>query len=135
MNTKMLMMILASGLALAGCEEARSPAEVRQDVAESRAEGYGDVADARAAALKDSVDAETDVTKAVANHDVNEAIGEAREADQVAAEGAEKVRLAQAEADHDVAIQKCAALDGDARKQCRDQANAALEREKDHAGN
>jgi hypothetical protein len=133
MNTTSLMMIAIAGAALCGCNKAESPADVRQDVAEATAEGNKDVADARADAQKDVIDAQTDVTKAVAEHQVADAINEAQEADEVAAKGDAKIQLAQAEAAHRVEIEKCEALTGDARKHCKDSADANLDAAKEHA--
>lgn len=133
MNATSLMMIAMTGLALCGCNKAESPSDVRHDVAEATAEGNADVADARAEAQKDAIDAQTDVAKAVADHQVADAIDEAHEADQVAAKGDAKIQLAQAEAAHKVEIEKCEALAGDARRHCKDSADANLDAAKEHA--
>jgi len=131
MNTKTLMMIFVTGLALGGCNKADSPADAQQQIAEARAQGNRDVADARADAQKDSIDAETDVAKAVADHNVGDAIDQAQEAHDVAARGNARIQLAQAEANHKVAIEKCQVLAGDAQKQCKDRADADLDVAKD----
>jgi hypothetical protein len=133
MNTTTLIMIAVTGIVLGGCNKAETPADVRQDVAEAEAEGNRDVADTRADAQKDSIDAETDVTKAVANHDVNEAIDQAHEADKVAARGDAKIQLAQAEATHKVAVEKCGATSGEAQKECKARADADLDTAKQNA--
>jgi hypothetical protein len=127
MNTATLMMIAVTGMMLGGCNKADAPADVREDVAKAQAEGNRDVADTRADAQKDSIDAETDVTKAVADHNVNDAINQAQEADEVAAKGDAKIQLAQAEAAHRVAIEKCEAISGEAQKECKVRANADLD--------
>ena len=133
MKTTTLLMIAVTGLVLGGCNKAETPAEVREDVAEAQAEGNRDVADARADAQKDSIDAETDVTKAVADHNVNEAIDQAQEAEKVAARGDAKVQLAQAEATHRVATEKCNAIGGEAQRDCKDRADADLDTAKQQA--
>jgi hypothetical protein len=133
MKTTTLLMIAVTGIVLGGCNKAETPAEVREDVAEAQAEGNRDVADARADAQKDSIDAETDVTKAVADHNVNEAIDQAHEAEKVAARGDAKVQLAQAEATHKVAIEKCNAISGEAQRECKDRADANLNTAKEQA--
>jgi hypothetical protein len=133
MNATSLMMIAVTGLALCACNKAESPADVRHDVAEATAEGNRDVAEARAEAQKDSIDAETDVTKAVADHQVADALNKSHEADQVAAKGDAKIQLAQAEAAHKVEIEKCEAFTGDARQHCKESADANLDAAKEHA--
>ena len=134
MNTTVLMTAIAmTGLALSGCNKAENANEVRQDVAKAAAEGNRDVADARAEAQKDAIDAQTDVTKAVADHNVADAIDEAHEADKVAMKGDAKVQIAQAEATHKVAVEKCEAMSGDMQKQCKDSADADLKAAREFA--
>jgi len=132
MKTTTLMIIAATGLALGGCNKAETPAEVQQDVAKAQAEGNRDVADVRADAQKDSIDAGADVTKAAADHNVNDVIDQAHEADKVAAKGDARIQLAQAEAAHKVAIEKCEAISGEAQKECKDRADAGLDTAKKH---
>jgi hypothetical protein len=133
MNTTTLMILAATGLALGGCNKAENPSEVRQDIAEAQAEGNSDVADARAEAQKDSIEAESDVTKAVANHNINDAIDESHEASKVAAKGDARIQLAQAEAAHKVATEKCELVSGDAQKDCKARADADFDNAKQHA--
>ena len=99
--------VLLSALALAGCNKAESPAEVRNDVAEARQDASENVADARESA---SSDINTDATALV----------------KTAAESAHEVAIAEAEGAYKVGVEKCEALAGQAQTDCKETAKATL---------
>ena len=105
--------LLTSGIA--GCNRQESAADTSADVAKAQAESAKDVANARADAAKSTIGAQKKVDEANAELDK----------ESVAAE--HKVTDAEAEAAHNVAIQKCDALNGDQRDACKKQADADLE--------
>lgn len=133
MRLNALWMIAAAGLAMAGCNNAESPGEVRHDVADARAEGQRDIADAQADAREDLADARKDVYDARVDGDAGDVLEEAQQASEAAAKGDFKVAVAQAEANHRVAIEKCEALGGEAQKDCKDRADSELEMAKKQA--
>ena len=47
-KSNLLLLVAAAGLALAGCNQAESPAQVQEDVADARAEAQRDVTEAQA---------------------------------------------------------------------------------------
>jgi hypothetical protein len=108
-------------LAVAGCNKAESPEKVQSDVAKATASA--EVKDARAAEREAKIDAAA--SKDLAN-DVDKA-----DATEIAAAADDAV--AQAEGENKVALAKCEALAGEAQKNCKDQANAALELVKERA--
>jgi hypothetical protein len=112
--------ILATVLAC-GCNSAKSPAAVATDVAAARQQASTEVADAR-------TDAAKNVDGAAANAD-----GSSKDLNDVGARNAYDVAVAQADGDHNVAIQQCLALIGDAQKSCKERADAAYDQAKTHA--
>ena len=112
--------ILATVLAC-GCNSAKSPAAVATDVATARQQASTEVADAR-------TDAAKNVDGAAANAD-----GSSKDLNDVGARNAYDVAVAQADGDHNVAIQQCLALIGDAQKSCKDRADAGYDQAKTHA--
>jgi hypothetical protein len=112
--------ILATALAC-GCNGAKSPAAVATDVAVAQQQASAEVADARKDATKN-------VDTAVAN-----AGGSSKDVDDVGARSAYDVAVAQADGDHNVAIQQCLALTGEAQKSCKERADAAYDQAKTHA--
>ena len=112
--------ILATVLAC-GCNSAKSPAAVATDVATARQQASTEVADAR-------TDAAKNVDGAAANAD-----GSSKDLNDVGARNAYDVAVAQADGDHNVAIQQCLALIGDAQKSCKERADAAYDQAKTHA--
>lgn len=133
MRLNVLWMIAAAGLAIAGCNKAESPAEVRHDVADAGAEGQRDVADAQADARENLADAQKDVADAQKDGDVNDTMDQAQQASAAAARGDFKVAMAQAEANHKVAVEKCETLTGDAQQSCKDRADSELDMAKKEA--
>jgi hypothetical protein len=112
--------ILATALAC-GCNSAKSPAAVATDVAAARQQASTEVTDAR-------TDAAKNVDGASANAD-----GSSKDLNDVGARNAYDVAVAQADGDHNVAIQQCLALIGDAQKSCKERADAAYDQAKTHA--
>src|ERR1700677_3022593 len=81
-----------------GCNSAKSPAAVATDVAAARQQASTEVTDAR-------TDAANNVDRAAANAD-----GSSKDLNDVGARNAYDVAVAQADGDHNVAIQQCLAL-------------------------
>lgn len=133
MHLKALCALIAAAFALSACNKSEAPAEVQHDVATARAEGQRDVADARADAKEDNADANKDVADAIADNDADDVVDQARDANETAAKGDSKVRIAQAEATHKVATEKCEALTGASQKACKDRADAQLDQAKQAA--
>lgn len=112
--------ILTAALAC-GCNSAKSPAATAIDVAAARQQASTEVADARKDAAKN-------VDSAVANADSS-----SKDRNDVGARSAYDVAVAQADGDHNVAIQQCLALTGEAQKSCKERADAAYDQAKTHA--
>lgn len=88
---------------LGGCNNAKPPAEVQNNVAE----------------------AQQDANKKVAS--------EAADANKDASKNAYDVAIAKADGDHKVASEKCEALNGKAQSACKDQAEATYKMDKANA--
>ncbi len=101
-------------LLLGACSKAPSPGEAQANIANATAEGQRDIAKAQSKA---------DDKMAVASDDVNAA---RRDAGQVAATSTRAVRVAEAEAAHKVAIERCESQIGDARAACKNVADTEL---------
>jgi hypothetical protein len=112
--------ILTAVLA-SGCNSAKSPAAVATDVAAARQQASTEVADSRKDAAKN-------VDSAAANVD-----GSSKDLNDANAKAAYDVAVAQADGDHNVAIQQCSALTGDAQKSCKERADAGYDQAKTHA--
>jgi hypothetical protein len=110
--------VLTTALAC-GCNSAKSPAAVATDVAAARQQASTEVTDARTDAAKDVDSASAD--------------GSSRELNDVGARNAYDVAVAQADGDHNVAIQQCLALTGEAQKSCNARADAGYDQAKTHA--
>jgi nickel-dependent lactate racemase len=104
-----------------GCNSAKSPAAVATDVAAARQQASTEVTDARKDAAKN-------VDSAAANAD-----GSSKDVNDVGAKTAYDVAVAKADGDHNVAIQQCLALTGDAQKSCKERADAGYDQAKTHA--
>lgn len=115
-----LIAVLAA-CALVGCGSAESPATVSKNVAnaEQKEASHTD------RALNDE---SRDITKAQQHVD-----DQAVKRDDVAAKDSYKVALAKADGDHDVAVQECKALSGDAQRRCEKQADANYDAAKANA--
>ena len=112
--------ILTAALAC-GCNSAKSPGAVATDVAAARQQASTEVADAQKDAAKN-------VDSAVAN-----AGGSSKDVNDVGARSAYDVAVAQADGDHNVAIQQCLALTGEAQKSCKERADARDDQAKTQA--
>jgi vacuolar-type H+-ATPase subunit H len=102
--------VLIAGLS--GCNNAKSPDAVQDNVSSAQAKASSEVADARQDAGKDINSAQTKM---------NEQGTELNNAD---AKGSYDVAMAKADGNHKVSSAKCDALAGDAQKSCKDQADA-----------
>ena len=112
--------ILTTALAC-GCNSAKSPAAVATDVAAARQQASTELTDARKDAAKN-------VDSAAANAD-----GSPKDLNDVGARSAYDVAVAQADGDHNVAIQQCLALTGAAQKSCKERADAGYDQAKTQA--
>lgn len=97
---------------LAGCNDAKSPGAVANDVAVAQEAAAKKVAEARTDASKDEAKAAEKVDDK--NKDLN----------NVEAKGAYDVAMAKADGAYKVAVDKCNALGGDGQKKCKDMADA-----------
>jgi hypothetical protein len=116
-----LMVALSAVAAFSGCNNAKSPDAVANDVSAAQQKRASEVADARKDAAKDTNKAEARVDDKT--NDLN----------NTNAKGAYDVAMAQADGDHKVALQKCEAASGDAQKACKDQADAKYDLSKANA--
>jgi hypothetical protein len=112
--------ILFTALAC-GCNSAKSPEVVATDVAAAQQQASTEVTDARKEAAKN-------VDSAAANAD-----GSTKDLNDTGARNAYDVAVAQADGDHNVAIQKCLALTGEAQKSCKEGADTGYDQAKTHA--
>jgi hypothetical protein len=104
-----------------GCNSAKSPAAVAADVAEARQQASTEVTDTRKDVAKN-------VDSVAANVD-----GSSKDLSDASAKAAYDVAAAQADGDHNVAIQQCSALTGEAQKSCKERADASFDQAKIHA--
>ena len=134
MHLKALCAVAAAAFLMTACsKKPESQAEVQHDVAKAEAEGQRDVADARADVQQANADADKQVADAIADQDEKDVAKEAHDANETFDEGKSKIMIAQAEADHKVAIEKCEALTGPAQKECKDNADQELDQAKETA--
>lgn len=131
MHLKALCALAAAAFVLSACNKSETPAEVQHDVATAQAEGQRDVADARSDAKEANADADKNVADAIADNDADDVADQAHDANETAEKGDAKIRLAQAEAAHKVAVEKCDALTGAAEKECKDDADTRLDQVKE----
>ena len=97
---------------LAGCNSAKSPDAVANDVAAEQQKAANNVADVRKDASKDNASATDKVDD------------KSKDLNNVEATGAYDVALARAEGNHKVSLEKCNAVSGDAQSKCKDMADA-----------
>ena len=134
MRLQVVCALAAAVFALSACnKKSETAAEVQRDVAKAQAEGQRDVADARADVQEANADADRHVAKAIGDHNQDDVAKAAHDANETADKGKAKIRLAQAEAAHKVAVEKCEALSGAPQKECKDDADKTLEHEKEAA--
>jgi outer membrane murein-binding lipoprotein Lpp len=106
---------------LSGCNNAKSPDSVANDVAKAQQNAANNVADARKDAAKDDAKVAGKVDDQ--NKDLN----------NTEAKGAYDVALARADGVHKVSLAKCDVLSGDAQKGCKNQADADYDAAKANA--
>jgi hypothetical protein len=113
MNYKLVTALSVLTVAvLAGCNNAKSPGAVTNDVAAAQQKAAENVADVRKDASKDNVSATDKVDD------------KSKDLNNVEAKGTHDVALARAEGSHKVALEKCNAVSGDAQSKCKDMADA-----------
>jgi hypothetical protein len=117
----LLTAAVAAMLTLAGCNKAESPDKVQSDVAKATASAEKQDAKAEDKAEKTDATVTNDLSKDVDKANDKEVTTAANDA------------VTQAEGDNKIALAKCEALGGDARKACKDQANAQLDMVKQRA--
>jgi multidrug efflux pump subunit AcrA (membrane-fusion protein) len=117
--------LVSAAMGLAACNKAESPDKVQADVDKATSEAAANNAKADEGRKQAEAQASEELAKAKADAEAKAAdksVGAVADSAVVEAEGATKVALA-----------KCEALDGDAQKQCKDQANAHLATVKERA--
>jgi len=112
--------ILTSLLA-AGCQRAEPPSTVGKDVAAAEQKAASRTERARENADRDVANAQQKVDQ------------KAVDRNNVAAEDSYKIAMARADGAHDVALQQCKGLSGDAQRHCKDQADADYDAAKANA--
>lgn len=123
--TYLCALLIGASLSLAACNKAESPDKVQADVAKATSDAAANDAKADDARKQAEAQASQDMAKAKADDQtkaVDKQIAAVADAAVTEAEGQTKVALA-----------KCEALNGDAQKQCKDDANAHLQAVKDRA--
>ena len=133
MHLKSLCALVAAAFALTACNKSETPAEVQHDVAAAQAEAQRDVADATADAKEANADADKNVADAIADNDADDVAEQARDANETADKGNERIMIAKAEAAHKVAVEKCEALTGAPQEECKDDAEKTLDQAKEAA--
>jgi hypothetical protein len=133
MQLKVICALAAAVFALSACNKSETSAEVQRDVAKAQAEGQRDVADARADVKEANADADRKVANEITDHDADAVAKAAHDANETADKGKAKIMIAQAEAAHRVAVEKCEGLAGAPQKECKDDADKTLEQEKEAA--
>ena len=114
--------ILGSALlCLSGCNNAKPPEKVQDDVAKAQAQ-----------AAEDNAKADEKVKQVEAQSAKDRADAVAKVADKSVAALADSA-VTEAEGETKVALAKCEALEGDAQKSCKDAANAHLDEVKARA--
>jgi hypothetical protein len=101
-----------------GCQKAKSPDAVANDVTNAEQKAANNVADAQKDASKNVADAAGKVD------------GKAKDLDNAEVKGAYEVEMAKAEGDRRIALNKCEALSGDAQRDCKNVADADYQAEK-----
>ena len=106
---------IAAVAAVAGCNNAKSPSAVADDVAAAQAKASSEVANAKLDAAKDSNTAEGKVEEKTT--DLND----------VSAKGESDVAMAKADGDLKVMTEKCNIMSGTLQQACKDKAQAAYD--------
>jgi hypothetical protein len=108
-------LIASALLSLSACNKAESPEKVQDDVAKAQSK-----------AADDNAKADEKVKQVEADSAKDRADALAKVADKSVGAVADSA-VTQAEGDTKVALAKCEALEGDAQKACKDEANAHLD--------
>ena len=108
-------------LSLSGCQQASSPATVEDKVAKASEQAAQNDREARQSQARTDIDANADAAQAE------------QKAEDRKAGSAYDVAITEAEGTHQIAVEKCKAMSGDAQKACKDQADARLELAKANA--
>ena len=113
MNYKLITALSVLTVAVvAGCNNAKSPDVVANNIAATQQKAVENVADVQKDASKDNVSA------------IDKVDDKSKDLNNVEAKGAYDVALARAEGNHKVALAKCNAVSGDAQSKCKDMAAA-----------
>jgi hypothetical protein len=127
-NMKLLYvcaLVISAAVGLAACNKAESPDKVQTDVSKATSDAASNDANADAARKQAEAQANQDLLKAKAD-------AQTQAVDKSIAAVADDA-VAEAENQTKIALAKCEALEGDAQKQCKDQANTHLQTVKDRA--
>lgn len=121
MQKKIISIVGMLALAmLGGCNQAKSPETVANNVTNAEQKAANNVADAQ-----------KDATKDVANA-ADKVDDKAKDLNNAEVKGAYDVEMTKAEGDRKIALNKCEALSGDAQKACKDVADADYQSAKAH---
>ena len=104
--------IVVAIFAMAGCDNAKNPETVAKDVAKAEQKAAGEVANSEKKAEKDLNKAAEKVDDKLVDFN------------NTAAKEAYNLAVAKADGDRKVALANCLALNGDAQKTCKEQAEA-----------
>jgi hypothetical protein len=118
-------LLVSASMGITACNKAESPDKVQADVAKASSDAAEANAKADEARKQTEAQAAQDLAKEKADagaRAADKSVGAVADAAVTETEGATKVALA-----------KCEALEGDAQKQCKDNANAHLQTVKDRA--
>jgi hypothetical protein len=121
MHKSILVFALMGVTLMSGCNNAKSPDSVANDVASAQKKEALTVADAR-----------NDAAKSV-NSAAEKVDDKAADLNNAQAKGAYDVALAKAEGDRKINLAQCNALAGDDQKRCKDRADADYEAAKANA--
>jgi hypothetical protein len=117
--------VISTAVGMSACNKAESPDKVQANVEKAASE---------AAANDAKADADRKQAETQANEDMAKAKAEAQtQAVDKSISAVADQAVTEAEGQTKVALAKCQALEGDAQKQCKDQANAHLQTVKDRA--
>ena len=119
------LLVLCASLGLTACNQAKSPDQVQADVAKASAEAADKSAKADATQKQAEAQASDQLAK-------DKSAAETKAMDTSVAAVADAA-VADAEGETKIALAKCQALEGDAQRQCKDDANAHLKAVKDRA--
>lgn len=125
MRFAVICALAAALVGLSACNKAKSPDDVQADVAKASREA----AESSAKAEESRRQAETQASEQLAK---DKADAEAKATDKSVVAVADSA-VTEAEGETKVALAKCEAMQGDAQKQCRDEANSHLQAVKDRA--